>query len=76
MILPIKFATAKIEVTVPPESANRCFNVLKQYGMKSQQWLKDGSMQAVVEFPAGMQSEFYDKINQLTQGKAVTKILT
>ncbi len=76
MILPIKFATAKIEVTVPPESANRCFNVLKQYGMKSQQWLKDGSMQAVVEFPAGMQSEFYDKINQRTQGKAVTKILT
>lgn len=76
MILPIKFAVAKIEVSIPPEYANRCYGVLKEYGIKSQQWLKDGSLQAAVEFPAGMQSEFFDKINKLTQGKAVTKILT
>ncbi len=76
MILPIKFAVAKIEVSIPPEYANRCYGVLKEYGIKSQQWLKDGSLQATVEFPAGMQSEFFDKINKLTQGKAITKILT
>lgn len=75
MILPLKFAMSRIEVKIPPEFSNKAFGVLKQYGMKSQKWLSDGTIDAVVEFPAGMQSEFYDKINYATQGNAVTKIL-
>ncbi len=75
MLLPIKFALIKIEVTIPPEATNRCYGTLKQFGVKSEEWLSDGSLKAVVEFPAGMQNEFYDKINNATQGKAVTKII-
>ncbi|MGC8699669.1 MAG: ribosome assembly factor SBDS [Candidatus Micrarchaeia archaeon] len=75
MIIPIKFAVAKIEVTIPANYANRVYNLLKQYGLKSEKWLNDGSLSAVVEFPAGLQSEFYDKLNSLTQGNAETKLL-
>lgn len=75
MIIPIKFATARIEVTIPADSANRCFGMLKQYGLKSETWLLNGGLSAVVEFPAGLQAEFIDKLNSLTHGSAITKIL-
>ena len=75
MILPIKFAVAKVEVTIPAESANRCYGMLKQYGLKSETWLPNGSLSAVVEFPAGLQAEFTDKLNSMTHGSATTKII-
>lgn len=74
-IIPVKFATMKMEVTIPPEYANRSFSLLKQYGMKSDKWLGDGSLSATLEFPAGLQGEFFTKLNNATQGKATTKVL-
>jgi ribosome maturation protein SDO1 len=74
-IIPIKFANTKIEVVIPANYTNRCYATIKQYGMKSEKWLSDGSLSVVLEFPAGLQGEFFDKINNLTQGNAVTKIL-
>ncbi len=74
-ILPLKFTTVKIEVIIGPESASRCFGILKQYGLKSDEWMGNGSLKAVLEFPAGLQTEFFDKINKATQGKAITKLL-
>ncbi len=75
IIMPIKFATAKVEVTIPPEYANRAFGTLKKYGLKGESWLSNGSLQATLEFPAGMQTEFFDRINSATQGKAIVKVL-
>ncbi len=74
-LLPIKFSTAKIEVTISADQANRCYGVLKQYGLKSERWLNDGSLVAVVEFPAGLQGEFFEKLNNLTHGTAITKMI-
>ncbi len=74
-ILPLKFTVSKIEVTIPPEYSNRCYSILKQYGLKSEQWLGDGSLQANLEFPAGLQNEVFDKLNKATQGKVIVKIL-
>lgn len=75
VILPIKFATARIEVVIPVEYSNRCYGLLKQYGLKSEQWLQDGSLKATVEFPAGLKIEFFDKLNSYTKGSAVTRAL-
>jgi len=75
MIMPIKFTTAKVEVIIPPEYTNKSYSVLKRYGLKSEKWLDNGSLQAFLEFPAGMQTEFFDRINSATQGKAEVKIL-
>ncbi len=74
-ILPIKFTTVKIQVIVPADSANRCYGTLKRYGLKSEEWLSNGSLKATVEFPAGMQNEFFDRINKATHGSVETKIL-
>lgn len=75
MFLPIKFATAKLEVVIPPEFSNRCYGLLKQYGLKAEKWLNDGSLSATVEFPAGLQAEFFEKLNNFTKGSATTKII-
>lgn len=70
MILPLKFATAKLEVVIPAAYANRCYGTLKQYGLKSEEWQGNGSLKANLEFPAGLKQEFFDKINGLTKGEA------
>lgn len=75
LILPLKFATLKLEVILPPDSANRCYGLMKQYGLKSEEWQRDGSLKVIVEFPAGLQSEFYEKLNNMTRGSAVTKAI-
>ncbi len=74
--LPIRFATMKVEVTIPPQYAHVSYGVLKQYGMNSEKWLNDGSLSASLEFPAGLQSEFIDRINNATKGSANVKIIS
>jgi ribosome maturation protein SDO1 len=75
MLVPIKFAVVKMEVTIPADASNRCYGILKQFGLKSEQWLGDGSLQATVEFPAGLQNDFYQKMNNATQGRVAIKIV-
>lgn len=75
MILPIKFATARMEVIIPPEYASRSFGLLKQYGLKTEEWQSDGSLKVMLEFPAGLQGEFFEKLNNFTKGSAQTKSL-
>jgi ribosome maturation protein SDO1 len=72
--LPLKFSTVKMEVTIAPQYSNRCYGLLKQYGLKSEKWLQDGSLSVSLEFPAGLQSEFFDKLNNATKGTAIAKI--
>jgi ribosome maturation protein SDO1 len=75
MDLPIKFATARLEVVLPAEYANRCYGLLKQYGLKAEEWQSNGSLKATVEFPAGLQMEFFEKLNNFTKGSATTKMV-
>jgi ribosome maturation protein SDO1 len=75
LLVPIKFTTAKLQVTIPAEFSNRCYGILKQFGLKTEQWLNNGSLQATLEFPAGMQNDFFDRINSATQGRAEIKLL-
>ncbi|MDE1874160.1 MAG: ribosome assembly factor SBDS [Candidatus Micrarchaeota archaeon] len=74
--LPLKFSSVRMEVTISPQFTNRCYGLLKQYGLKSERWLNDGSLFATLEFPAGLQSEFFDKLNSATKGSAITKIVS
>jgi ribosome maturation protein SDO1 len=72
-LIPIKFEKVQIAVKIPPEYSHRAYGTLKMYGIKKEQWLKDGYLVAVVEISAGMQGEFLDKMNKLTAGQVETK---
>jgi ribosome maturation protein SDO1 len=74
-ILPMKFEKVKIAVRVPAEYAPRAFGTLKEYSIHKEEWQSNGSLIVVVEMPAGLQGEFYDKINKITAGNVETKIL-
>jgi len=75
LILPMKFEKVKVAVRIPAQYASRAYGTLKEYNVGQEEWQKDGSLIAVVEMPAGLQGEFYDRMNKLTGGSAETRIL-
>jgi ribosome maturation protein SDO1 len=43
--------------------------------LQEEEWQNDGSWVGVIEFPAGMQNDFYDLVNEHTSGTAETRII-
>ncbi len=74
-ILPIKLETVKIAVKIPAENAVRVYGFVKEHKMMKEEWESDGSLIAVVEIPAGLQGDFFDKLNKLTSGNNETKVI-
>ena len=72
LILPIKIETKKIRILVPAIQTGRVYGLLTQYKEK-ENWLNDGSLEVVVSIPAGITLEFYDKLNSVTHGSAITE---
>jgi ribosome maturation protein SDO1 len=73
--LPLKFAKAKIEIIIPSIYVPKSFGFLKNFEIVEQNYQSDGSLRVVVEFPAGMKGEFFEKLNKLTKGEAIVKEL-
>ncbi len=75
-ILPIKFETKDIELTIPAQYASKANSVVKQFGkVLNEQWQNDGSWKGVVEIPGGMEQELYDKLNALTHGEVIARVI-
>ncbi|MCX8196778.1 MAG: ribosome assembly factor SBDS [Candidatus Micrarchaeota archaeon] len=74
-IIPLKFEQVKIAVKVPPQFSQKIYGTLKSYGIQKEEWANDGSLIVVIEMPAGMQGEFYERLNRLTAGSAETKLI-
>jgi len=75
-IIPLKFETKRIAIKIPASHVGRVQRMVREFGtLKQEQWLSDGSWAAVVEIPAGVQGEFFDKLNDLTRGEAETKVV-
>ncbi|MEM4153157.1 MAG: ribosome assembly factor SBDS [Candidatus Pacearchaeota archaeon] len=72
-VLPIKIETKKIKIIVPPAYVGRVYGLLKNFTKEKEDWLNDGSLLCIINLPAGMQLEFYDKLNNATHGSAVTE---
>lgn len=74
-IIPMKFEHVRVAAKVPPAYAQRIYGMLKGYGIQKEEWARDGSLIVVIEMPAGLQGEFYEKLNRATAGAAETKIM-
>jgi len=75
IVLPMKFDKIRLAVKIPPEFAQRAFSTAKGFGMMQEEWLPDGSFAFVMEIPAGMRPEVFDKLNGMTAGKVIIKEL-
>ncbi|KAB1188598.1 MULTISPECIES: ribosome assembly factor SBDS [Haloferax] len=75
-VLPIKFAEVTIAVQLPAQYAGSGQAQIRSYGdLEREEWQNDGSWVGVITFPAGMQNDFYDKVNNITSGTAETRIV-
>ncbi|MFC6872546.1 ribosome assembly factor SBDS [Halobellus marinus] len=75
-VIPIRFDEVTVAVQVPANYAGKTQNQVRQYGdLEREEWQPDGSWVGVVTFPAGMQNDFYDMVNEMTSGEAETRIL-
>lgn len=72
VVIPIKIETKRIKVTIPAIQTGKAYGLVSQYKEK-EEWLNDGSLEVVVSIPAGITLEFYDKLNSLTHGSALTQ---
>lgn len=75
-ILPLKFEVRRIAVRIPPTYVGKAINVVRKIGtVKQEEWLQDGSWAVLMEIPAAIEAEVYEKLNELTKGEVETKVV-
>jgi ribosome maturation protein SDO1 len=75
-IIPISMENVRISVKIPAEFIGRAYGVARNFGaLEREDWQSDGSWVGIVRIAAGLQTEFYEKLNDLTKGNVSTKIL-
>ncbi len=75
-LIPIRFEKARIAVRLTAEDSAKCYGDLKSFGtILKEEWSPSGAGIGVVEMPAGMQTDFFDRINAKTKGNAEIKVL-
>jgi len=75
-ILPLKAEQLKLTVTIPPQFAAQSYSVLKSIGeLHSEEWQADGSLKAIIEIPAAMQSTLMDRLGSVTKGSAQITVM-
>ena len=71
-VIPIKIQTKKVKIIVPAVSTGQVYSMIQQY-KESEKWLDNGDLEVIVSVPKGIIMNFYDKLNSITHGSAVTE---
>jgi ribosome maturation protein SDO1 len=75
-LIPIRLDVAKVRIKVPGQFYPRVIGEIKGLGrLLEEQWLSDGAWSGVVEIPAGIQTELYEKLSARTKGAAETALV-
>ncbi len=76
VVLPIKFESVKVQITIPSQYAGRAYSEIKRsFGDSDERWLDDGSLQLIIQIPAGLEAELLEKVGSLTKGNFTSKII-
>jgi len=75
-ILPIRFDEMVIAVQIPADHAGSAQARVREFGeLEREEWQSDGSWVGIVRFPAGLQNDFYDLVNEVSSGEAETRVV-
>jgi ribosome maturation protein SDO1 len=75
-VIPIRFDTVTVAVQLPADYAGSGQAKIREFAdLEREEWQPDGSWIGVVEFPAGLQNDFYDLVNEASSGEAETQII-
>ena len=70
-ILPLKSETIELVVIVPASYSAQSYSVLRSLAeSKSEEWLSNGSLKAIVSINAGAKATFLDRLGAATKGSA------
>ena len=70
-LLPIRLDTVRVRIKLRGQDYPKVIGELKGLGrLLEELWLGDGSWSGVLELPAGVQTELYEKLNARTRGAA------
>jgi ribosome maturation protein SDO1 len=74
-LIPIKFDKLTVAVKIPASYAGRLHHIIHDLGeVKKDEWI-NGEQYCLIEIPAGIQDEFYSKLNGATHGEVKTKVV-
>lgn len=71
-ILPLKIETKRLAITIPAVHTGKVYGIVNQYKEK-EDWLSNGDLRVIINIPVGLQMEFYDKLNGVTHGTALSE---
>jgi ribosome maturation protein SDO1 len=71
-ILPIKIQVKKVKIRIPAIYVGKAYGIINPYKEK-EEWLANGDLEVIVGVPGGMIIDFYDKLNSVTHGSALTE---
>lgn len=71
-ILPIKIQTKKLKLRIPAVHTGKVYGLITEY-KESENWLANGDLECVINLPVGLQEDFYDKLNSITHGSALSQ---
>ena len=71
-ILPFKIEKKKIKIIIPAIHTGKIYGLINQYKEK-EEWLDNGDLQVITAIPSGIIMDFYDKLNSITHGSALTE---
>lgn len=71
-IIPVKIETKTFEVTVPAVYTGQVYGMLSPY-KEEERWLDNGDLRVNVAVSGALILSFFDKLNSMTHGSAITK---
>ena len=75
-LIPIRFEKVRIAVKLSAEDSAKAYGDIKGYGtILKEEWSPTGAWLGVVEMPAGLQTDFLERLNAKTRGNVETRIL-
>ena len=75
-LIPIRLDVVKVRIRLPAQHYPRVIGDLKTMGrLLQEEWQSNGAWVGVVEIPAGMQTELYERLSARTKGAAETGLV-
>jgi len=71
-IIPIKMEEKRFEITIPSIYTGQAYGIVNPY-KENETWLNNGDLTINVHVPSGVVFSFFDKLNSVTHGSAVTQ---
>ena len=71
-IIPVKIETKTFEVTVPAVYTGQVYGMLSPY-KEEERWLDNGDLRVNVAVSGALILSFFDKLNSVTHGSAITR---